>query len=111
MSDTNAQFIEVYRGELPVIPFAPPTATTVAGKTLTLYVSIFPGEPVLFTYTTSSGISVTDEAAGEFTWSIPRADLLTLLGERYTWELWDTTASERLAGGTLLVNGSSRPTS
>lgn len=109
---SNAQPITVYRGEQPVIPFAPPSGTvSLAGKALEIYIAVGLGSTPLFTYTESSGISLTVEASGTFTWTITRAQLLTLTREGYSWELWDVTAHERLAGGVLIVNPSSRPTS
>lgn len=111
MAEAHAQIVVVYRGEEPVIPFAPATATSVAGKELVLYLAVYFGTPPTYTFTEADGLTVTDETAGEFSWTITRARLLLLTDERYTFELWDLTADERLAGGTLIVHPSSRPTS
>ena len=111
VADVNAQIVEVYRGEEPVIPFAPPSASSIASKTLVLYLAQYFGSTPLFTFTVGDGLTIDDATAGTFTWTITRARLLTLTGDEYTWETWDTVLSERLAGGRLFVRASSRPTS
>lgn len=111
MADANAQIVTVYRGEAAVIPFSPSTDTSVASKELAIYLTVEYGTTATLTFTESDGISVTAESTGDFTWTISRARTLALSRESYKWELWDLTASERLAGGTLNVLPSSRPTS
>lgn len=111
MSSVNAQIVTVYRGEAAVIPASPTTDTSVATMALVIYISTYIGAVPTITLTESDGITITTEATGDFTVTISRARTLALPLDRYYFELWDLTGNERLAGGTLLVEPSSRPTS
>jgi len=90
---------QIYRGE-DVTVTVTISGTNITGWNLKFYIL-----QTTISKTVGSGITITDGVGGVFTITLARADTLTLLSDKYAYDIWreDIGAYRKLGHGSITV--------